>query len=151
MAEIVRRMEDRKAAKKLEASRLSRKEKRSVENVVNVSHGKNKRVASDVAKPADKVVADSQRATKKVSTARTGTTVSHTTQQEAARCWAAEVTSDTSKVTQSTMDKNSTRPRAAKKTEEAKSTRAKKTLESLEVQNFIAAQYPPSMKGCHPR
>jgi len=86
VAEIVRRMEDRNAAKELEASRLSRKETRSVENVVNVSRGMDKRVATNVAKSADKIMADSQRATKKVSTTRTATTASHTTQREAARC-----------------------------------------------------------------
>jgi len=45
--------------------------------------------------------------------------------------------------TQSTTDKNSTRPRAAKKAEEANSTVAKEKLDSLETQNFMAAQYPP--------
>jgi len=97
-----------------------------VDTVVDVFHGKDKRVVSDVAEPTDKSVADSQKATKKASAARTTTTVSHTTQREAARFWEAEKTTDVSMVTQSTIDKSSTRPRAAKKTEDAKSTGAKK-------------------------
>jgi len=63
-----------------------------------VPHVKEKRVSSDVSKPADKSVADSQRGMKKVIAARTTTTAAHATQGDAARQWAAEETSDASTV-----------------------------------------------------
>jgi len=85
VAEIVQRMGERKTAKELEVSRLSRKKTKSEDAVVDVSHGKNERVVSDVAKTTNKIVADSQKATKKASAARTTTTGAHTTQREAAR------------------------------------------------------------------
>jgi len=147
VAEIVRRMEKRKAAKELEISRTSWNETRGADTVADVPHVKKKRVSSDVTKPADKSVADSQRGTKKVNAACTTTTVAHATQREAARQWAAEETSDASTVTQSTGDKGSTRLRATNKAEEAKQTVSTETLESLEIQKFIASQYPPVDEG----
>jgi len=113
-----------------------------VESVVNVTRGKDKRVSAVAVKPADKMVTDSKKATKKASTARSASTLSHTTQQEAARAWAAEDTADAPTVMQTAAERNPTRSKVVKKTEEAKSTGANEMLESLEIQNFIAAQYP---------
>jgi len=146
VAEIMRRMEDRKAAKQLQASRSSRKEKGRVDTVVYVSHGKDKTGISDVARTTDKSVADAQGTTKK-GVGRITAMVSHAMQREAARSWAAEESTDGSTVARSTTDKSSTRTKAVKKNMEAKPTVVNETLESIEAQNFIASQYPPVDKG----
>jgi len=147
VAEIMRRIEERKAAKQLEASRSSRKEKGRVDTVADVSHGKDKTGSSDVARTTDKIVADAQRMTKKAGAGRITATVSHVTQREAARSWAAEESTDCSTVARSTTEKSSTRSKAVKKNKEAKPTVVNETMESIEAQNFIAAQYPPVDEG----
>jgi len=47
-------MEEGKTTKKMEISRMSRKETRGVDTVVDVPHVNDKRVSSDVAKPSEK-------------------------------------------------------------------------------------------------
>jgi len=104
MAEIVHRMEERKAAKELEGSRRKTEETKDAIAVVDVPREREKRNRTDTKKAGSKRMADSQRGTKKVVAARNTTTAAHATQREAARQWAAEETSDASTVTQSTVD-----------------------------------------------
>jgi len=147
MAEIVQRIEARKAAKAEEASRLSRKGNKTVESVVNATRGKDKRLSADAVKSADKMVTDSKKTTKKASTARSASTLSYTTQQEAARAWAAEESTDAPMVTQTAAERNLASSKAVKTTEEAKSTETNEMVESIKIQDFMAAQYPPINEG----
>jgi len=61
--------------------------------------------------------------------------------------WASGETSDTNIVTQSTIGKNSARQRGAKKATDKVSATATDDIQSSEVQNFIAGQYPPIEEG----
>jgi len=114
MAEIVHRMEEKKAAKELEGSRQKTKETKDAIAVVDVPREREKRDRTDTEKVGAKKMADSQRGKKKVVAARSTTTAAHATQREAARQWAAEETSDASTATQSTRNKGSMRLRAVK-------------------------------------
>jgi len=136
-------MEERKAAKDLEGYGQKPKNLRDTVAVVDVRYAKEKRGSTDTAKAGDKRVADSQRGTKKAAVTRNPATTANVAQCEAARQWAAEETSDTSTVTQSTGDKGSTRLRAVMKAGEVKKAVSTETSESLDAQKFIASQYPP--------
>jgi len=61
--------------------------------------------------------------------------------------WASEETSETNIVTQSTIRKSSARQRGAKKATDKIIATAIEDPQSLEVQNFIAGQYPPVEEG----
>jgi len=68
-------------------------------------------------------------------------------QRHAARRWAASETSDTELVTQSTVSKSSSRLKGAKKVSDKVPEVVVEDAQSLEIQDFIASQYPPIDEG----
>jgi len=108
MAEIVRRMEERKAAEDSEGSRQKPKDLRDTVAVVDVPYAKYNCGSTDTAKAVDKRVANFQCGTQKAAATRKSATTTNVAQCDAARQWVAEKTLDTSTVTQGTGDKGLT-------------------------------------------
>jgi len=149
VAEIMCRMEDRKATKESDVARRAATDKGKSAPGIDSKATKEKREGGDVAKGAIKETAKPPEVPKKLSNTRRDTADANTAQRDAAmqKQRASEETSDTKIVTQSTIGKSSGRQRGAKKATDKVSAIATDDIQSLEVQNFIAGQYPPVEEG----
>jgi len=143
VAEIMRRMEDRKATKNSDVARRAVTDKGKSTPSVDGKATKNKREVGDVAKGATKETAKPPEIPKKNSNIRQEAADANMSQCDAAMVWASGEASDTNIVTQSAIGKNSVRQRGAKKANDKLSATATEDLQSVQAQNFIAGQYPP--------
>jgi len=145
-------MEDRKATK---GSEVTHKVVLSAESPVTATiskASKEQRSKADIAKASEKKTTESQSGPRKsVAVRRDTTTVSATAaitaQRDAAMRWASGEASDTDVVTQSTICKVSGRQRGVKNAIDKGPEAVLEDAQSLEAQNFIAAQYPPIEEG----
>jgi len=149
LEEIRRRIEVRRATKELEASRTDH------DNVEKATPATPTVPTSDNAKTVDARVGDEMDAPGKQ---RTSTKVPRTPkelmsadidQRKEARKWASESTSEVAMVPQSTTERGSGRQKGAKKaSEKSKPMSSSEVAQSLVIQDFIAAQYPPIVDEC---
>jgi len=147
LADIMRRMEERKAAKVAEVPRKFVADKGKSAPEVDITTVKEKR-ENDAAKVVGKKNSGLTEAPKKTTnTAQRDAADADTAQRDAAMQWASGEISDVNVVTQSTIGKGSTRQRGGKKGTDEASATATEDASSLEAQNFIASQYPPVEDG----
>jgi len=147
MAEIVRRMEDRKATKDSDIARRAVMDMGKPAPGVDSKTTKELRGNSDVARITIKKKAEPQDTPKKLVNIRGDTTDANTAHLHAGMQWASGETSDTNIVTQRNIGKGSGRQRGAKKATDKLTATAIEDTQSLEVQNFIVRQYPPIEEG----
>jgi len=145
MAKIQRGMEEWKIAKELERARAIVRESKSSTTGTASKTAKEIRKGASGTKEAEVKSTERQCPPKKVSGVQAGATkTTDTEQRESAMQWATGTASDTAVVTQSTVP---ARQKLAKKVTEKQRQTATESAQSLEAQNFMAAQYPTMDEG----
>jgi len=152
LAEIIKRMDERKLTKESDArhSVVTRPVKTIITAKVKVPKGREEGV--EMVRGGVKKTMESHDVPKKPANVKPDVTVvksitAGAAQRDAVRRWAANETSDTELVTQSTVSKSSNRPKGAKKVSDKVPEVVVEDAQSLEIQDFIASQYPPVDKG----
>jgi len=143
----MRRIEERKATKKSDVAHRATTDDVKLVTGTGNKMKRGKREDDDVSEVITREMVAPSEISKKTSLVRRDTVGADTIQREAAMQWASEGTSDTNVVTQSTIAKGSVRQRGAKKATEKRITTATEDQQSMDVQNFIAGQYPPIEEG----
>jgi len=152
LAEIIKRMDERKLIKTSDANRGVVAGPVHPVKIPIVKAPKECDVRVGVIEKGAKEVTDPRDVIKKSDTARQDTPVVRATtagaaQRDAARRWAASETSDTELVTQSTVNKSSSRHKGVKKVSDKAPEVMMEDAQALELQDFIASQYPTIDEG----
>jgi len=147
MEEILRRMEERKVAKEAEAMKKETGGVKGPTVVAEIKGPKERQPETEDKATAERMATDISRASKKVVPGKEKTVTAESKQREEARIWASGEVSDTAIVTQSTVEKVSSRQQGGKKAAEKKMTDSAEVATATYVQNFVAAQYPPMDEG----
>jgi len=152
LAEIIKKMDERKLVKESDARRNAATVPVKTGNAPSVKVPSDRDDSVEMSKKGAKRSTESQDALKKSVPIKQDTTfvpvkIAGAVQRDEARRWAASETSDSEVVTQSSVSKSSSRQKGAKKASERVSETVVETAQSLEIQNFIASQYPPIDEG----
>jgi len=152
LAEIIKRMDERKLIKDFDVRRNAATGPVKIVNVPSTKVHSEREESGEMSKKGAKKLTESQDATKRSATVKQDTTVvrakaAGAAQRDEARRWAVSETSDSELVTQSSVSKSSGRQNGAKKVSEKVSEAVVEDAQSLEIQNFVASQYPVIDEG----
>jgi len=150
MEEIMRRMEERKVAKKSELAKRATEDAKVLTVAVDPKGSKERRPETEDASEVERAAAGPPRALKKAVTEKKKAVTekekvvtAESKQRKDARKWASGEVSDTAVVTQSTGENLSRRQRGVKKIAEKKPTESAEVAQATYMQDFVASQYPP--------